>query len=213
MCTAVSAELWGVGCWSAAEIDWTLCLLPFPLCKTLAGLEKNFNQWDPLINGEDENLIPGTNVNLLQSAIWTGSVPLILWPLAFALCAGVSAKGLKCQVRPTWHFLSTFYKLEIIFKAVIRWKSNLYLIKGWIYFFWMDQALSVVFVSAGLNVAYEQLETFFSLLVTSLLLAAISWTNLCNQFFSFSVNKSKCFFCTSLDLWAKTRYSDCCVIM
>uniref|UniRef100_A0A3P8P2I9 Platelet-activating factor acetylhydrolase n=1 Tax=Astatotilapia calliptera TaxID=8154 RepID=A0A3P8P2I9_ASTCA len=31
------------------------------------GLEKNFNQWDPLINGEDENLIPGTNVNLLQS--------------------------------------------------------------------------------------------------------------------------------------------------
>lgn len=33
------------------------------------GLEKNFNQWDPLINGEDENLIPGTNVNLLQSAI------------------------------------------------------------------------------------------------------------------------------------------------
>lgn len=99
---------------------------------------------------------------------------LILWPLAFALCAGVSAKGLKCQVRPTWHFLSTFYKLEIIFKAVIRWKSNLYLIKGWIYFFWMDQALSVVFVSGGLNVAYEQLETFFSLLVTSLLLAAIS---------------------------------------
>lgn len=33
------------------------------------GLEKNFNQWDPLIDGEDENLIPGTNVNLLQSAI------------------------------------------------------------------------------------------------------------------------------------------------
>lgn len=35
-----------------------------------AGLEKNFNQWDPLINGEDDNLIPGTNVTVLQSAIW-----------------------------------------------------------------------------------------------------------------------------------------------
>ncbi|XP_030577586.1 platelet-activating factor acetylhydrolase isoform X2 [Archocentrus centrarchus] len=33
------------------------------------GLEKNFNQWDPLIDGEDENLIPGTNVIVLQSAI------------------------------------------------------------------------------------------------------------------------------------------------
>ncbi|KAM3861235.1 platelet-activating factor acetylhydrolase [Diretmus argenteus] len=34
-------------------------------------LEKGFNQWDPLIDGMDENLIPGTNVNLtvLQSAI------------------------------------------------------------------------------------------------------------------------------------------------
>uniref|UniRef100_A0A669CD88 Platelet-activating factor acetylhydrolase n=1 Tax=Oreochromis niloticus TaxID=8128 RepID=A0A669CD88_ORENI len=27
------------------------------------GLEKNFNQWDPLIDGEDENLIPGTNTS------------------------------------------------------------------------------------------------------------------------------------------------------
>ncbi|XP_038164513.1 platelet-activating factor acetylhydrolase [Cyprinodon tularosa] len=33
------------------------------------GLEKDFNQWDPLIDGQDENLIPGTNVVLLQSAI------------------------------------------------------------------------------------------------------------------------------------------------
>ncbi|KAM4529312.1 platelet-activating factor acetylhydrolase [Fundulus diaphanus] len=33
------------------------------------GLEKDFNQWDRLIDGEDENLIPGTNVILLQSAI------------------------------------------------------------------------------------------------------------------------------------------------
>ncbi|XP_028996126.1 platelet-activating factor acetylhydrolase [Betta splendens] len=33
------------------------------------GLEKNFNQWDPLIDGEDDNLIPGTNVIMLQSAI------------------------------------------------------------------------------------------------------------------------------------------------
>ncbi|XP_019713597.1 platelet-activating factor acetylhydrolase isoform X1 [Hippocampus comes] len=32
-------------------------------------LEKDFNQWDPLIEGDDENLIPGTNVILLQSAI------------------------------------------------------------------------------------------------------------------------------------------------
>ncbi|KAM9356143.1 platelet-activating factor acetylhydrolase [Pholidichthys leucotaenia] len=32
------------------------------------GLEKNFNQWDRLIDGEDENLIPGTNV-VLQSSI------------------------------------------------------------------------------------------------------------------------------------------------
>ncbi|XP_044026360.1 platelet-activating factor acetylhydrolase isoform X2 [Siniperca chuatsi] len=33
------------------------------------GLEKNFNQWDPLIDGQDENLIQGTNITLLQSAI------------------------------------------------------------------------------------------------------------------------------------------------
>ncbi|XP_041831109.1 platelet-activating factor acetylhydrolase isoform X2 [Melanotaenia boesemani] len=33
------------------------------------GLEKNFNQWDPLINGEDDNLIQGTNVTVLRSAI------------------------------------------------------------------------------------------------------------------------------------------------
>ncbi|KAK2890411.1 platelet-activating factor acetylhydrolase isoform X1 [Channa argus] len=33
------------------------------------GLEKNFNQWDPLIDGEDDNLIKGTNVTVLQSAI------------------------------------------------------------------------------------------------------------------------------------------------
>ncbi|KAM6915514.1 platelet-activating factor acetylhydrolase [Xenentodon cancila] len=33
------------------------------------GFEKNFNQWDPLIDGKDENLIPGTNVTVLQSAI------------------------------------------------------------------------------------------------------------------------------------------------
>ncbi|XP_061667382.1 platelet-activating factor acetylhydrolase isoform X1 [Syngnathoides biaculeatus] len=33
------------------------------------GLEKDFNQWDPLIEGDDENLIPGTNITLLQSAI------------------------------------------------------------------------------------------------------------------------------------------------
>lgn len=58
-----------LSCEELAERSTELCLLPFPLCKTLAGLEKHFNQWDPLINGEDENLIPGTNVNLLQSAI------------------------------------------------------------------------------------------------------------------------------------------------
>lgn len=34
-----------------------------------AGLEKNFNQWDPLIDGQDENLIEGTNITVLQSAI------------------------------------------------------------------------------------------------------------------------------------------------
>lgn len=34
-----------------------------------AGLEKNFNQWDPLIDGQDENLIQGTNISVLQSAI------------------------------------------------------------------------------------------------------------------------------------------------
>ncbi|XP_017264782.1 platelet-activating factor acetylhydrolase [Kryptolebias marmoratus] len=33
------------------------------------GLEKNFNQWYPLIDGEDENLIQGTNIPLLQSAM------------------------------------------------------------------------------------------------------------------------------------------------
>lgn len=41
-------------------------------------LQKDFNQWDPLIEGHDENLIPGTNVILLQSAIWPtnpGQIP------------------------------------------------------------------------------------------------------------------------------------------
>ncbi|XP_013858285.1 platelet-activating factor acetylhydrolase [Austrofundulus limnaeus] len=33
------------------------------------GLEKNFNQWDPLIDGQDDNLIQGTNIIVLQSAI------------------------------------------------------------------------------------------------------------------------------------------------
>uniref|UniRef100_A0A3Q3XDD9 Platelet-activating factor acetylhydrolase n=1 Tax=Mola mola TaxID=94237 RepID=A0A3Q3XDD9_MOLML len=33
------------------------------------GLEKKFNQWDPLIDGQDEDLIEGTNVTVLQSAI------------------------------------------------------------------------------------------------------------------------------------------------
>ncbi|KAM9703421.1 platelet-activating factor acetylhydrolase isoform 1-T1 [Menidia menidia] len=33
------------------------------------GLEKSFNQWDPLIDGEDDNLIQGTNVTVLQSAM------------------------------------------------------------------------------------------------------------------------------------------------
>lgn len=33
------------------------------------GLEKDFNQWDQLIDGKDPNLIPGTNVTLLQSSI------------------------------------------------------------------------------------------------------------------------------------------------
>ncbi|XP_042245797.1 platelet-activating factor acetylhydrolase isoform X2 [Thunnus albacares] len=33
------------------------------------GLEKTFNQWDALIDGQDENLIPGSNIIVLQSAI------------------------------------------------------------------------------------------------------------------------------------------------
>ncbi|XP_060947628.1 platelet-activating factor acetylhydrolase isoform X1 [Limanda limanda] len=33
------------------------------------GLQKNFNQWDPLIDGADENLIQGTNITVLQSSI------------------------------------------------------------------------------------------------------------------------------------------------
>ncbi|XP_046877623.1 platelet-activating factor acetylhydrolase [Hypomesus transpacificus] len=33
------------------------------------GLQKDFNQWDHLIDGKDENLIPGTNITLLQSSI------------------------------------------------------------------------------------------------------------------------------------------------
>ncbi|XP_063757874.1 platelet-activating factor acetylhydrolase isoform X2 [Eleginops maclovinus] len=33
------------------------------------GLHKNFDQWDPLIDGQDQNLIQGTNVTVLQSAI------------------------------------------------------------------------------------------------------------------------------------------------
>lgn len=36
-------------------------------------LDREFNQWDPLIDGKDENLIPGTNVRELQASIWTMS--------------------------------------------------------------------------------------------------------------------------------------------
>jgi len=28
------------------------------------GMDKDFNQWDPLIDGKDDNLIPGTNVHI-----------------------------------------------------------------------------------------------------------------------------------------------------
>lgn len=38
-----------------------------------AGLQKNFNQWDPLIDGRDEDLIEGTNITVLHSAIWPAS--------------------------------------------------------------------------------------------------------------------------------------------
>lgn len=48
-------------CW-AANFDEAKSLL-------FSGLEKNFNQWDPLIDGQNENLIEGTNVTVLQSAI------------------------------------------------------------------------------------------------------------------------------------------------
>lgn len=34
-----------------------------------AGLKKNFDQWDHLIDGKDENLIEGTNIVMLQSGI------------------------------------------------------------------------------------------------------------------------------------------------
>ncbi|XP_075939889.1 platelet-activating factor acetylhydrolase isoform X1 [Anarhichas minor] len=33
------------------------------------GLQKNFDQWDPLIDGQDDNLIKGTNITVLQSSI------------------------------------------------------------------------------------------------------------------------------------------------
>ncbi|KAM8831285.1 platelet-activating factor acetylhydrolase isoform 1-T5 [Spinachia spinachia] len=33
------------------------------------GLQKNFNQWDPLIDGQDDNLIQGTNITVLQSSM------------------------------------------------------------------------------------------------------------------------------------------------
>lgn len=56
-----------LSCW-AANFDETKNLLGF-----FSGLEKNFNQWDPLIDGQNENLIEGTNVTVLQSAIWTAS--------------------------------------------------------------------------------------------------------------------------------------------
>ncbi|TNM95196.1 platelet-activating factor acetylhydrolase isoform X1 [Takifugu flavidus] len=32
-------------------------------------LDRNFDQWDPLIDGQDENLIKGTNITVLQSAM------------------------------------------------------------------------------------------------------------------------------------------------
>ncbi|KAK9531075.1 hypothetical protein VZT92_010526 [Zoarces viviparus] len=33
------------------------------------GLRKNFDQWDPLIEGQDDNLIQGTNITVLESSI------------------------------------------------------------------------------------------------------------------------------------------------
>lgn len=42
----------------------------WPMFISFAALEKDFNQWDPLIDGKDDNLIQGTNVTVLQSSIW-----------------------------------------------------------------------------------------------------------------------------------------------
>lgn len=55
-------------CWNC-DFQSSLVVVSF------LGLEKNFNQWDPLIDGKDENLIPGTNITVPQSAIWTSSAP------------------------------------------------------------------------------------------------------------------------------------------
>lgn len=68
-------------------------------CLDFAGLEANFNQWDPLIDGQDENLIPGTNVTVLQSSIWTApccrNLPVTVWPSAawFHLMHGTQWNG------------------------------------------------------------------------------------------------------------------------
>ena len=35
----------------------------------IAALEGDFNQWDTLIDGKDDNLIQGTNITVLQSSI------------------------------------------------------------------------------------------------------------------------------------------------
>lgn len=81
-----------------------------------AGLKKNFDQWDPLIDGKDENLIEGTNVVVLQSAIWTPSHAAENtrdWPtVSWMILPG--GPVLNYPARPTWHLRSSNRQEKVI---------------------------------------------------------------------------------------------------
>lgn len=109
-----------------------------------AGLEKTFDQWDPLINGQDENLIEGTNITVLQSVIWTASVTAgntEISQLMIHLVRGPVAQDVKTACL-------TFQ--DNIFVVMVR-KNNLYLILRTGLGFFLRKSVATYFSSSAIS--------------------------------------------------------------
>lgn len=193
---------------SVTRVMWwsrSACSVLKMTSKTLldvAGLDMNFNQWDPLIDGEDENLIKGTNVTVLQSAIWTATVPRAPRKttgitVSWAICTGVGAKVSKSS------------QASLAFFKITRQEAcqNEKLISGN-----ADGALSgALFVSWGLNVTEKQPRIYeiFTIRSNFLEKSLIFIKPLENMLFRQILH-------VSLGIWFPSRDGllyDCCVIM